>query len=192
MKKSDLFAIPTDKDGGYALVNREKYFRSRNTFVSQPTYKRGDLSAEQVDSLLGQHMSISQHISEIVGGPSLFNELMRDVRRVSGGVVGSFLQMTIKTHKAHGLVVPRIIHASHKTMFKPVLRFIASRIRAELDTLPHLLKDSRDLTMKLRSRRFPADSVLYKIDIKDFYMSEQHNDIADNCSTMISPPRLAV
>ena len=99
--------------------------------------------------------------------------------------------MTIKAHKPAGESAPRIIHVSHLTVFKPVLRFIAWQFRQVLGNLSHILRDSVDLAKRLRPRRFPANSVMYKVDIKDFYMSEGHGETCDASASVIEPPRVA-
>ena len=57
------------------------------------------------DSILAEHASKCRDIVEAVGDPELQSELLRDVRNVVG-VIGSYLQMTIKTHRPYGEVVP--------------------------------------------------------------------------------------
>ena len=84
---------------------------------------------KQVQHILAQYESICNVLGEVCKDRTLFHELIRDSRRVEGVIIACLLQCTIKTHKPAGDVVPRVIHASRKTLFKPFLRFVAFQLR---------------------------------------------------------------
>ena len=95
------------------------------------------------------------------------------------------LGMTIKTHKAQGSIVPRLIHASHGHPFRAGMAYIAAELRPTLIAQHHLLKDSADLVAKLRDIELPPDAILFKIDVKNYYMSGTHRCLIDQSAKSV-------
>lgn len=100
-------------------------------------------------------------------------------RRFVGKVV-----VTAKTHKAPGKVTARVIHATVGHPCAPFMRFIAQEIRQYLSSARHLLKDSFALVKRLRRTRVRPHGRLVKVDIKDFYMSGLHSDLARDAASI--------
>ena len=84
------------------MVEKDSYFKSRNKFVKEPVYRKQDLSADEAQHVVSMHESICSEIATAFDNAHLFEELMRDVRRLKHGILGSFLQMTIRTRKTAG------------------------------------------------------------------------------------------
>ena len=120
--------------------------------------------------------------------PSLHSELTRDLRYTNFQIVAS-IQFNIKTHKHPGLVVPGVIHANHRSPFKPGARLVASWLRETISGLPHLIRDSAHLVKLLQSTPVPAGNVLVKVDIKDFFMTGAHEALVESCNKYVSKRR---
>jgi len=101
----------------------------------------------------------------------------------------SNLQVTVKTHKPPGKVTLRALHASPSSPFSPGMKLIGSLLREELKKLPHLLVDSRDLLQKLGAFRVPSCARFVRFDIKEFFMSGQHADLANKGTMLLAGPR---
>ena len=97
--------------------------------------------------------------------------------------------MTIKTHEAAGLVVPRALHCSTGHSYAPVFRFIADVCKTYLKGRHHILRDSIDFVTNLSGHRIPAEHVFVKGDVENCFMSGQHVDLAASASNAWSRPQ---
>ena len=112
--------------------------------------------------------------------------LIHDIKNIKGSFASKF-SCTIKTHKGAGDVKLRALHASPDNMMKPGMRYVAHVLKPILKGLPHILRDSDHLIAMIRGRRFPNTSKIVQFDIKDFFMSGSHNDLASSCARLVSP-----
>ena len=109
LRKVKLRLLPTDKDGGFALLNEEGHMEAANQVV-EDTSKYREIAVN--DSSL---IDLSEEYNDAVKAISVGNRLFRralfsDVRCGLRGMIAR-LQMTVKTHKQHGDVKSRAIHA---------------------------------------------------------------------------------
>ena len=65
----------------------------------------------------------------------------------------------------------RPIHASSGHPFAPGMRFVSDVIHEKLKHCGHILKNSDDLVRKMSSYEVEGSDVIYKLDVKDFFMS---------------------
>ena len=96
------------------------------------------------------------------------------------------VQCTVKTHKEPGDVGMHIIHSASKSRMMPGMRFIANELKKTICHLPHLLRDTDHLLQKVRCLRFPSDHRLLKIDIKDYCMSGNYNELPKSCASTVA------
>lgn len=126
------------------------------------------------DALLGYGLCCK----DIAGDcDSLSSALCHGIRHCRWSLT-SVVGCTIKTHKPPGDVSLRIIHRSSSHPFKPGMRFVAHKIRGILEKHQHLLRDSDHLLSQIRGRRFSSACKIVKFDLKDFYMSGNHDELA--------------
>ena len=64
------------------MVEKDSYFESRNKLVNQSAYQTQDLSADEAQHVISMHESICSAIATALDDPYLFDELVRDVRRL--------------------------------------------------------------------------------------------------------------
>ena len=123
----------------------------------------------------------------------IFALLHRDIRhRGMAGIVAT-LSGNIKSHKDAGEVVSRPIHASPNHPFRPGMLWISRQLREAMSYCTHLLRDSSMLRSQLPRKLFPSDVTLIKVDIKDYYMVGQHDELIKNdCSILLNDSRNVV
>ena len=56
---------------------------------------------------------------------------------------------------------------------------------ATLAQQPHILQDSADLLRKIATTTISAEARLWKLVVKDFYMSGGHDELAEFCGSTI-------
>ena len=94
-----------------------------------------------------------------------------------GGLIAR-IDATIKTHKPQGEVEPRLLHTSKYHPFKPLLKYYAEQLKFSLRQFPFLLRDTPDFLQKLPLRSiFSCNARWIQIDIKDYFLSGNHEDL---------------
>ena len=202
---SKFDAVPTDKDGGMTLVLKKELIEDKRSILRSSQYAKVfwfEASENDPGSILDVIEDFKGSIRSAVSTldpagsdgeartPSvLFKELLRDVRFAKPHHFLSKLECTVKTHKGAGAVVLRPIHACPAHPFRPVMRLVASMLQERLRKLPHLLRDTDDLLCKLRRHKIPHHHRIIKIDIKDYFMSGEHDNLISNSSELIDPER---
>lgn len=111
---------------------------------------------------------------------ALFGALVSDLKYSSEEQIASSVQITVKTHKDAGKVKARNIHASRASLFRPIRRFITNTLHLQLDSLPYLVKDPIALVRLIESSRISCDARLIKCDADEFYMSGEHDVLAND------------
>jgi len=194
-RESQLGILLSDKDAGFVTMPKSDVTKVMQTIVDGNSYRPHTLTLDILSEYWQRYAEVCQGVAHIfhptVGleGPSrndavgsrnrLYKALMSD-SHVDKWQMVSRLDATIKSHKPQGEVVPRAIHASVRHPFLPGERFLARKIRENMVGLGHLLKDSGDFVAQITAPVFlPTDRVL-KIDVKDFFMSGEH-DVLVSC-----------
>lgn len=176
-------AIPTDKDGGYAVVPRGWLEEAKGECVDDGHYIETTIFSDTAEELLGEFSGVCREVA--CEDHKLFRALLSDAQLPNK--IYQRLQVTCKTHKAKGNVTLRAIHSSVGSPFKPAMRLASLWLAPALARLDHLLQDSFALTDILRRRTWPPNLVFIQFDIKDFFMSGGHTDIVDRCSGYVEP-----
>ena len=176
--------LPSDKDAGFVLVERSCMTHIHTSMMVQPRY-RGvfwhDLKAQDV---LRFPWSVAVKMEKHFDQP-LTSILTADSRNFGVSGLISKVQSTVKTHKPDGSVTLRCIHASINNPLNPMLKLQSRFIRHELDKYSHLVKDSRAMVRLLTSVQVPPRALFVKYDIKEFYMSGDHNDLARDATSVL-------
>ena len=115
-------------------------------------------------------------------------------KTAKGGRWKQKLISTIKTHKEPGEVSLRLVHSAVHHPTSAIQYVIGLQLRKDLKNIPHLVASSDACLEQLRRLILPAgDSniVMYKIDIKDFYMVGGHQDMVSSLKRVCTAePRL--
>ena len=179
LKSGEYGAVPTDKDGGYAMVHKTSFVAALIQSMGQNTYDRDvmlhDLSAQDY---VENYASLVQWIAEDAHDPTLGHALLRDVRMGNRRFISRVIA-NVKTHKQPGNMGLRIIHSSPGLCISPAMRWISEHIRQFFSDKPHLLRDTDDLLFKLLSVVVSESAKLVRFDIRDYFMSGSHAQIAD-------------
>jgi len=184
LRKGPWAAIPTDKDGGFALMPKAELENEEKKMLSTSAYRAEPNHSEKAEEIIQEYMDAAKVIG--VRRPDLGRALLSDLRRQGIEKVFSIVKCTIKTHKEDGEVVPRVLHTSCSHPMKPGTRYVASILKPVLAGLPHVLRDSTDLLRSLACVVVPDEARLVKFDIKDFFMSGEHDELLDTCCNEVS------
>ena len=192
LARSDYIAIPTDKDGGYAWCRKSLLHDHLQGILSVPTYVPCEFNIDQKERINSEYEEVCSAIAEAEfaiacdkesrrNAFKLKNALMRDVSRMNEPMLDCVIQFNVKTHKKPGECKLRVIHASHRSPHKPLQRYLAGKLRRKIDVFGHLLRDTHDLKRKICGCDVSSKTFFVKLDVKDFYMTGQHDQIISNC-----------
>ena len=176
-------AIRTDKDGGFALIQKSVVKHEILRILNNPSRYREipwtpSFSEEIVRGFASEvrfHLPFFMDDDE---KSSFWKNILQPLRGRASHAV-SKLKFTIKTHKGPGKVEFRGIHASVNTPFSGAFEFIASLLRPFLSSLKHLLKNSEALVKKLFSLPVSQECRFVKIDIKEYFMEGSHSQFLE-------------
>eukprot|EP00971_Amphidinium_carterae_P303466 6030017-Amphidinium_carterae.1 len=170
--------LPTDKDGGFALVNKMMLRSAFENALNASTYERVAITPLHAEDVVRDYIQVC---GESCGSDKyLFNALTSSCREGCEYAVYFKLGGTVKTHKNAGKVVLRPLHAmSPLSPLAPGMRLISSMLMPKLKSIPYLLRDSADLLDKVNGMKFNRTATFVKLDVKDFYLSGAHSTLLE-------------
>ena len=119
-----------------------------------------------------EYFEVCKKVSE--NDTQLLSALLSDISQTNDRDVLSRLTTTVKTHKNHGCVTFRAVHATPRSPWAPAMRLLARWLDHTRLQLPHLLKNTEQLCSVLRTKTFPPSCKFVKGDVKEFFMTGDH------------------
>lgn len=186
-----LKAVENDKEPGWTLLSLKDWQLAMNSVMKSENYK---MVARIPDTIWVDHEFWVKRIASLEGDASLAQVLRRSMRVPRASPV-AMLQITMKPHKPQGEMSFRNLHCSKNYSFSGLGRWVHWCINTKLlDIAPHLLRTTEEVVDRLRNIRPEPDLMLYRFDIKSFYMSGLPHDIAEAASSIfdVGPRRSVV
>ncbi len=141
LKHSGLAAFPTDKDGGFACLDRNRVGDELLRGLTHDKYLEIPAYIGTVSVKVRGYKSICKSIVKATGDKSLLGALES---QLVGGTFVSELQGNIKTHKGPGKVKFRLLHDCSRLASAPLGRWISAVIRPLLfDKYLHIATDTK-------------------------------------------------
>jgi len=162
-------AIPTDKDGGFAIHQAADIPIIHQRLLNSSFYEQVHSRALDCQGAASMYCKLSKRIENIERSRGLAATLNASLMSKRGWKAK--LRLTTKTHKPQGQVKHRNIHAQPGYAFGGVSAWVSKQLRLQLSSLPHLLVDSRDLCKKLKSISVNDQCYFMKFDLKDYFLS---------------------
>lgn len=172
LQSSALAPLPTDKDGGYCLVEKSFVKKAHEDILAKPWYCFHDEPLELVyERACRTYRKLAHEVSDCTNCLQLYSQICRSLIRCKAREMPRNLSLTIKTHKAPGDISCRNLHVGGVQPFAGLSAWLNLQIDEVLAGLPHLLRSSAQLADILRGLRFDFPVKLSRIDLKDFFMS---------------------
>ena len=180
LKNSNYSVITTDKDGIFALVNRDELSQMILSKLEPSTYLRirhNDVMPVAVYRDLFKH---AKSIGELNGDVRITNEIKRVANMHGSDGIWSKLHFNIKTHKPAGKVGLRVLHNGGSNPMCGLMRLLRQKIKSTLSGADHICSSTQDFLEKLsRVHIFPGD-FLVRIDMEDFYMAPSFQKLSEH------------
>ena len=186
LAKSNWSAIPTDKDGGFALIPKEVLEQDMIELMESSSYREVEVPLSSLsDEVCAEYIALAKSIGKIQSDMQLSRSLLADLSDPLA--MYQLLKVNLKTHKPAGKVKYRAIHSTKGSPFKPGMRFLSKCLQPAIDDIDFLLKDSFEFVSKVRGRTSPPDTTFIKLDVKDFFMTGKHHEIIEGCAGHVDP-----
>lgn len=181
LKESKFGAMATDKDGGFCLLLKSTILDEKRATVQKCCYERVRSPWNVLDDIRSEAWILAQKAAHILEDDNLKRLLMKGF--VQNSKVASTLNLLIKTHKPRGQVAFRALHCAERLATTPFMRMLIWLMKPAMRRLheAHLCKDSFDLCSRLEALTLvPGEGEvrLIKFDVKEFFMSGAHSDLA--------------
>jgi hypothetical protein len=98
------------------------------------------------------------------------------------------LSCTIKTHKPPGSITARLIHSSVNLSLGALGEVVNRLIDPIIRQHDHICWSSEDVQRHLLNATVSSSSILMKFDVKEFYMSGEHEQHAHSVSSQFEKP----
>jgi len=170
MKNKGYVAIPQDKDTGYVLRTWQEEQKAQISILAGPEYEEINRDFLNIENIKADYRVLAKEASQ----------LMKDSMKMLFFSINnpeskwySVLATSIKTHKEQGEIKYRNIHASVNYAFGGLSAWATRHMQKYTAKMNHLVNSTENMVNRLGrfDKEINEDSVLYKFDIKEFYMN---------------------
>eukprot|EP00435_Cladocopium_sp_Y103_P039928 s1061_g10.t1 len=178
IQKSGWVPLPTDKDGGYCLVQKAFVSEAQRSILAKSWYEQvHDVELAGLYKLACvAYRKLANCIAESSGSPALYTQLCKSLKGCNSSDLPRKLSLTVKTHKPPGSVSFRNLHVGGPQPFGGLSTWLNVQLDRVLRRLPHVLSSTHDLASRLRGVEFDFPIAMARIDVKDFFMSGTCNE----------------
>ena len=186
MKSSQWSFWASDKDNGFVLIDRAHLKHLKDLVIQKPEYSLAYQTEDDFRILRHKYGDRCQKLAKAFGDHKLASMLAPK----SDQSPISHMDLTIKTHKPPGLVVPRNVHCSSNHIFTSGMKLIEQQLRAYITGYQHILRDSGHMLNQLKDIPIPHRARLIKVDVKEFFMSGDHPSLTEHSFSHIADTEL--
>lgn len=191
LKKGRWGIVPTDKDGGWCLVDKYVLADEQFAIMSKPWYMEVPRAPMLIEDVMCEFAAACKDaIHTLMWDEDESKSLLRALLAPCKGTAPKLictLKSTIKTHKPPGMVAFRPIHAAGGSPFTSAMKMCKHLLTEGLGRQRHLLKDSMEVKSLVAGLRVPSSADFCKIDVKDFYLSGSSTQVIQDSSMVVAP-----
>ena len=188
LKANSRIALPTDKDGVFAITTKSALERLVTEQLNKEFYKPlSEIALEVAHRQLMHSLSRIYKASDAIDRPKWSREIAKALGNSSPEALLCPIACTIKTHKTP--VKARLLHNSAGSALSVLGCIVNKLIGPKLLGFPWLVTSTGQATDQIRSLGEVARTVTFvKMDVKDFYLSGDHQDIIEEVVKYFSGP----
>ena len=183
LRSSYFETVPTDKDGGFALVHRRDLQELVQEKLSEDFYEESFVP--NVFSFMEDYRNIIMKVSAAFRDDELKAFLFKAMGKCDPNRIVSRLLFTLKTHKAPGYVSTRLIHSGTLHPFTGVASILRTLWAREMQSWTHVVKNTTELIQRITSRSYGQRFFFVKLYLKDFYMMGDHQEMAEKTCAIL-------
>ena len=153
LQRSIEVPIPTDKDGGWCLVNRKYLTQMYEKQLTADKYEYTPYV--NVDTTVSMFESDARELARAYDCPAMQTYLFSKIRGCKRSSVLSTLMCTCKTHKERGNISLRLLHSTTGHPGAPIQYIVRQAIKPILADIPFLVANSDAALALLRALELP-------------------------------------
>ena len=185
MDRLGLALLPNDKDPGFSLMHRSVLVELHSEILQKNDYNEVSPIILDKTKFMQEYCSLCFCVSKLEGDSRLGYEL----RKSTAGSMTATLVLRLKSHKKAGKVEARNVHASPCYAFLGLATWVTHVLDHELRQFSHLLLGTDDFVDRVKNMVVTPNTVLYRADLKHFFMSGSPVDLTKACNMLPNGPR---
>lgn len=187
LRDSGRVAVPTDKDGGYAIVKGDDLTAIHNDILKSDMYV--EIPRDSIDEVAvkNEYFRLCGVVDKLEGARG---QLAPQMRRTFGPDTSLFckLHTTVKTHKPQGAIGNRNIHAATRFKLEGLSAWVDKVLAGTLyGRHNHLLTSTGEFVEKIAKVKAKEEHIMYRIDVDHFFMSGAAQDLSSDASAVLPP-----
>lgn len=143
IKPGEIGVLPTDKDGGFALVRKDSLLAAQMDISGGQNYEEIPCFSDTAQEYFQDYREIVMEVGRLKNDMSFCNAVLSWAGGDSSRMV-SKLKNTVKTHKSPGQVTLRPMHASVQNPMSGGMAYVSHALIPKLRSHVHIIKDSMD------------------------------------------------
>ena len=186
LRDHDLVPVLSDKDGVFCLPSRSALNELARLQLSQNFYRAvGPANLHMHVQLAKGGMARCAKALEPISMP-WSRELRKHISSLSEHSIVCELLLTVKTHKVP--VATRCIHDSSRNGLNALSKAIHNVLNPKLASWEFLCRGSTDVSSKLKGLELTPTATFMKFDVRDFYLSGDHEFLINVAVEAMSDP----
>ena len=193
LKKSAFAAVPTDKNGGFAIMKSSEEVASHITLLeakkhAKPTYVQIACSNDDKKTYIAnakQRISTLAKEVAVVENDQGLKRAIEALAHYKHARFWSSLTVNCKTHKPPGEVSFRGIHSTPGYAWAGLAQYVAQELRDQLQRQAHLVNDSAFMKEKVKVLPCTPNHFWVKLDIEEYYMSGEPSELCNDAGNII-------
>ena len=178
-----LVAIPTDKDGGFTILGKQRKHLELQKLMAGHEYEEMHPQSLQTQQLKQEYHKLCSDIVKLEQERGLYNAL---VSSWADNQTVANIMLNCKSHKDP--VEFRNIHSAPKSAFNGLSSYLNIKFGRQLKQFPHLIKDSLHLVKELTQMECDGNEIFYQLDVKSFFMSGLSHELSNSCDQIFYSP----
>lgn len=179
---TELIVVPLDKQPGFVIVSPTTFSTMESNALADKYYLPVPITYVNHSTVARNYVSLARDIASYHDDQRLFGQITYTLKT---GYLVAPLGMTVKSHKSLGKQTIRTIHRGIKPAYDGLSTWLVKVLEPVADSIGWSYKDSFAVKDALAQVTITLDCVLAKVDLKDFFLCGEAEDIAMEVSTLV-------
>eukprot|EP00973_Karenia_brevis_P086840 12043907-Karenia_brevis.AAC.1 len=185
LQGSSKCAVPTDKDGGFCIMENSAVMDMLESNLTLPVYDEILPMTINHGTIIRDFCKLLDKSRRLFDDDVFVNRAIMYAKEQGGDSLVSKIIFTIKTHKEAGNIKLRVIHVGVNDPFKFFFQWVRRYLQRHLATCTCILNSTDQLIGCLGDVQTNKRTQFSTFDIDNFYLNGTHHDLAVSCSCML-------
>ena len=160
LKHSKFGVVPTDKDGGFAVLQRDQLQGIHRQIFAGEAYRPCVLTADDQARISQKYVLTCRQVAACYKHDPKYLSLLLKSSRRSRATMFANLGITVKSHKPEGQVKCRNLHKIKRFAFEGLSAWVDHVLQPTISSMPHILANSEQFARRVGGTPICTGSVL--------------------------------